>query len=201
MVRKTAENTEPKKRGRKRKEFPPDEEAAIIAALSSGKSTRQVAADFGHPESTIRTRFAELSNRTAIAARQAADEASRVVGTLPAGVQGIALAMAYRMQQTAALLGDAAYDSAVVAAKAAAIARRQAEKIDASVDEPDFGRLAKVAGATKIAREAASLGLQMLAIGIEKTRVVEPSPSDVAPKSIDVKILDASLSELDDANA
>lgn len=201
MVRKKDENLEPKRRGRKRKEFSPDEEAAIIAALSSGKSTRQVAADFGHPESTIRTRFAELSNRTAIAARQAADEASRVVGTLPAGVQGIALAMAYRMQQTAALLGDAAYDSAVVAAKAAAIARKQAEKINHNDEEPDFARLAKVAGATKIAREAASLGLQMLAIGFEKARVIEPQNGNATPKSVDVKILDASLSELDDADA
>ena len=84
---------EPGRRGRKPKAFSPEKQAAIIAALSEGRTTREVAAIFGEPESTIRSRFSDISARTISVASQIVS-ANCAVNTLPIPAQGVAISLA-----------------------------------------------------------------------------------------------------------
>ena len=59
------------------------------------------------------------------------------------------------MQAITSNLADAALASSVVSAKAAMAAQRQAEKLDPDADELDLDLMTNMAGAARIAREAA----------------------------------------------
>ena len=180
-----------KKAGRKPREISTELQAEIIAALTSGQYTlRQLASKFGIPESTIRLRFSNVAARTISAANQMVS-ANRAINSLPIAAQGAAISLATKLQTMASVLGDAALDSAFVAAKAAAVAKKQAASLDESAEEPDIDRLTNIAGAARIAREAAGLPLQLLAMGMDKVRDIEPT-MDSLPKAIEVTIIDAS---------
>lgn len=178
---------EKKKRpGRPPKAFSPEKQAAIIAALSEGRTTREVAAMFGEPEATIRSRFSAISAQTISVASQLVS-ANCAVKTLPIPAQGVAITLAQKMQAITAHLADAALDSSMVSAKAAAVARRQAERIDPEAEEIDLETLTNMAGATRIAMGAAELGIKLMQVGAATKAAETAAP--VAPPSFTVNFV------------
>ena len=178
---------EPGKRGRKPKAFSPEKQAAIIAALSEGRTTREVAAMFGEPESTIRSRFSDISARTISVASQIVS-ANCAVNTLPIPAQGVAISLAQKMQAITSNLADAALASSVVSAKAAMAAQRQAEKLDPDADELDLDLMTNMAGAARIAREAADLPTRLMQISAA-TKVAEDANTPAAAPSFVVNFV------------
>lgn len=178
---------EKKKRpGRPPKAFSPEKQAAIIAALSEGRTTREVAATFGEPEATIRSRFSAISAQTISVASQLVS-ANCAVKTLPIPAQGVAITLSQKMQAITAHLADAALDSSMVSAKAAAVARRQAERIDPEAEEIDLETLTNMAGATRIAMGAAELGIKLMQVGAATKAAETAAP--VAPPSFTVNFV------------
>lgn len=163
-------------------------EAQIIAKLAAGASNRSVAREFGVPEATIRARFKPLAQKTVSVANQLVDARSAVFD-LPVAAQCVAIPLADQLLAMQRSIVAAAVDSAAVAAKVASLAKAQADKL--AVDVPDNKALEAVANATRIARDAGQMPMQIMALGAEKMRVADGEGD--TPKSVTVTVIDASI--------
>ena len=93
------------------------------------------------------------------------------------------------MQAITSNLADAALASSVVSAKAAMAAQRQAEKLDPDADELDLDLMTNMAGAARIAREAADLPTRLMQISAA-TKITEDASTPAAAPSFVVTFVD-----------
>lgn len=142
---------------------------------------------FGEPESTIRSRFSDISARTVSVASQIVS-ANCAVNTLPIPAQGVAISLAQKMQVITSNLTDAALASSVVSARAAQAAQRQAEKLDPDADELDLDLMTNMAGAARIAREAADLPVRLMQISAA-AKITEDANTPAAAPSFTVNFV------------
>ena len=132
----------------------------IERRLTMGESVRSLAKEYGVSPSAVSVRVSKHSAEIKDVAHQIVATEARLKA-LPVSAQVSAQTLANELREISANLATAANYSSRTSAKMARVANAQAERM--SDDEPDEGTAKTVMILTRVANDAASIGLDLIA--------------------------------------
>jgi hypothetical protein len=139
----------------------PDQWREIDNRLSAGERATDLAKEFQISACRISERIAKVSKPVHVAAAKLAD-AHNSLASLPIAQQYQALNLAEKLRNISTSLAHAAENGAATAHRLSAIANLQAQKIDEASPMESQESLQAISALTKIANDAASLGLGLV---------------------------------------
>lgn len=151
----------------------PEQWAEVMRRHAAGEGVRALAREFGVDESTVRAKVSPQTPRVREVAHQLA-EAQNALAALPVAQQYTAVSLAEKLRNISVSLANAAELGAATAHRMAALANGAAQAVDDA--DPTSEQVGKVAALTKVANDAASPALALLAANKESVnRLNEPT--------------------------
>lgn len=154
----------------------PEQWAQIERRLNAGEGASSLAAEFGVSKTAVSIRFSKQSKLVQKTAELIA-ESQNELAKLPVAQQYQAISLAEKLRNISNSLAHAAENGAATAHRLSAIANTQAQKVDEENPMNSQEHLQAIAALTKIANEAAALGLGL--VNANKGAVMED------PKALD----------------
>jgi len=162
--------------------------AELGKRLLAGESGRELARQYKVSESAIRLRFSAQHKAVKNVAHQLLS-AEQALHSLPLSAQISALSLADELRAISMHLAGAAKYGSATAHRLAGIAHAKVKEIDddAPLDEQSIESLRGVAALTKMANEAASTGLNLLAANKDRLRRIEDAENEGADSDDDAR--------------
>lgn len=157
----------------------PDQWREVEKRSAAGEGARSIAKDFGVDEAAIRRRVSPQTPQVQRVAQQLA-AAQTALATLPVPHQHLAINLADELRAVSQHLASAAKFGAATAHRLAGIAHGKVAEIDdaAPLTDESIDALKGVAVLTRMANEAASTGLNLLAANKDRIRRLEDGENE-----------------------
>lgn len=171
----------------------PDQWKEIASRMDRGEGVRALAREFGISPGQISNRFSKQSERVREVAGKLA-EAQTALAALPAIQQHQALSLADELRQISTHLAGAAKFGSATAHRLAGVAHAKVQEMDDAdpLSAQSLETLKGVAALTKLANEAGSLGVNLLAANKETVKAINdrpPTARTVNPKKVSTEAL------------
>jgi len=174
----------------------PDQWQQIAARMDRGEGVRALAREFGISPGQISNRFSKQSERVREVAGKLA-EAQTALAALPSMQQHQALSLADELRQISTHLAGAARFGSATAHRLAGVAHAKVQEMDDAnpLSPESMEALKGVAALTKLANDASSIGINLLAANKETVKAINDRPP--VAKTVDPKkVSTAALKEL-----
>jgi hypothetical protein len=159
----------------------PEQWETIGKRLAAGETRTKLAREYGVDESAIRRRISPITPAVRNVAEKLA-EAQNELAALPVAHQYTALSLADDLRAVSTHLAGAAKYGSATAHRLAGIAHNKVAEIDnaAPLDSDSREALRDVAALTKLANEAASTGLNLLAANKDRIQRMDAAEREDA---------------------
>ena len=138
-----------------------DQWATVERRLNAGESAASLSREYGVSEATLSQRFSKVSKDVRNAASLIA-AGQNALAMLPVAQQYQAMSLADKLRNISNSLAHAAENGAATAHRLSAIANNQAQLVDDQDPMANQAQIQAIAALTKVANEAASLGLGLV---------------------------------------
>ena len=177
----------------------PAQWATVERRLLAGETATKLGLEFGISEAGIRKKFGSnqtvsaKSTKVRIAAEKLAD-ANTALDLLPAAQRQVAISLADELRQISTHLAGAAKFGSATAHRLAGVAHAKVQEMDDAdpLSAQSLETLKGVAALTKLANEAGSLGVNLLAANKETVKAINDRPPiarTVNPKKVSTEAL------------
>jgi hypothetical protein len=171
--------------------------AQIESRLLSGEGVNALASEFGVSKAAVSKRFSKQSEQVKNSAKNLAaaqaqlEKAHRDIAILPLTQQAQAISLADKLRNISNSLAHAAENGAATAHRLSAIANTQAQKINDTDPMESQEQLQAISALTKIANDAASLGLGL----VNANKGATPEAQDKPQSRVNMRKLSAAALE------
>lgn len=169
----------------------PDQWREVESRLNAGESAAVLSREFDVSQGLISQRFSKISKEVKKTA-EAIAQSQNMLSVLPVAQQYQAISLAEKLRNISNSLAHAAENGAATAHRLSAIANLQVQKIDEEDPMNSQEQLQAISALTKIANDAASLGLGLVNANKGTAPESEKPKTRIDPK----KLSTAALKEL-----
>ena len=174
----------------------PEQWGQLKKRLDAGESAAALSREYGVSQPVISNRFSKQSKDVRKTAELIA-EGQNALAALPIAQQYQAISLAEKLRNISKSLAHAAENGAATAHRLSAIANTQAQKINDADPMESQEQLQAISALTKIANDAAALGLGLVNANKNAAPEAEKPPSRVDLSKLSTKALEEIMAARD----